>query len=86
LLKQRSASGQGIDSTRNKSIPKGNLSTIEYFKNMQNLTVNKDLKLPIKIKRQRVSKDNLLSKQSSDGIIADNSVANLEKKAVDAKI
>jgi hypothetical protein len=53
---------------------------------MQNLTVNKDLKLPIKIKRQRVSKDNLLSKQSSDGIIVDNSVANLEKKAVDAKI
>ena len=33
---------------------------------MQNLTVNKDLKLPIKIKRQRVSKDNLLSKHSND--------------------
>ena len=32
---------------------------------MQNLNVNKDLKLPIKIKRQRISKDNLLSKQSS---------------------
>ena len=35
---------------------------------MQNLTVNKDLKLPIKIKRQRVSKDNLLSKHSSNDV------------------
>jgi len=42
---------------------------------MQNLTVNKDLKLPIKIKRQRISKDNLLSKQSSG---ADVFVPNIE--------
>ncbi len=62
MLKQRSASGQDAESARNKSINKGNLSTIEYFKNMQNIKVNKDLKLPIKIKRHRVSKDNLLSK------------------------
>ena len=62
MLKQRSASGQDVESARNKSINKGNLSTIEYFKNMQNIKVNKDLKLPIKIKRHRVSKDNLLSK------------------------
>ena len=62
MLKQRSASGQDAESARNKSINKGNLSTIEYFKNMQNIKVNKDLKLPIKIKRHRVSKDNLFSK------------------------
>lgn len=58
LVKQRSASGQDqIDSARNKSINQGNLSTIEYFKNMPNLQVKKDMKLPIKIKRTRISKD-----------------------------
>jgi hypothetical protein len=39
---------------------------------MQNLTVNKDLKLPIKIKRQRISKENLLSKNSSNDVFVIN--------------